>query len=137
MLRFLCAADILGMQRAVAVWLKCREYSTSRGPPPCQRASWTERPSCRGRWGKKRQASLKKLQQQGNSGTEASHGQSRHGYYEKKKKRLHSCFSPTDMLLEAELVQQEVLKPDTNLIVVHTQCILTVRPNKVEIIGFS
>ena len=50
---------------------------------------------------------------------------------------LHSCFSPTDMLLEAELVQQEVLKSDTNLIGVHTQCILTVRPNKAEIIGFS
>lgn len=64
MLRFLRAADILGKRCAVAVWLKCREYSTSRGPPPCQRASWIERPSCGGRW-KKRQASLKKAKTAG------------------------------------------------------------------------
>lgn len=39
---------------------------------------------------KERQASLKKLEQQGNSGTEASHGQSRHGYYEKERKKIKS-----------------------------------------------
>ncbi len=135
MLRFLHAAGILGKQRAVAVWLKCREYSTSRDPPPCQRASWTERPSCGGRW-KKRQASLKKLKQQGNSGTEASHGQSRHGYH---KKRLNSCFSHTEMLLEAELGTAGSVKAcaDTNLTVIHTQCIFTVSSNKLEITGFS
>lgn len=67
MLRLLCAADILGKQHAAAVWLECKEYCTSRGPPPYQRASWAEKPSCGGRW-KKRQASFKKLKQQGGKG---------------------------------------------------------------------
>lgn len=60
------------------------EYYTSRGPPPYQRASWAEKPSCGGRW-KKRQASFKKLKQQGDSGTETSHGQSRHAYDKKQR----------------------------------------------------
>ena len=45
----------IGRQRDIEIYIetkieseRARKYSTSRDLPPCQRASWTERPSCGG-----------------------------------------------------------------------------------------
>lgn len=99
-----------------------REYSTSRGRPPCQTASWTERPSCGGRWGKKkRQASLKKLKQQGNKSGWRRVGVGPHTVTRNKQNRSRTAASVTRRWCQRWCQRQRSV--DRNLTVVHTKCI--------------
>lgn len=114
----------------VSVVCVCREYSTSRGRPPCQRASWTERPSCRGGGGKKETSKFKNE----SSDSRETAGR-RPGTLSGNRgtiKRLNSCFR--------HVVKRQSGKcccSHTHLIFFHTQCILTVRSNRPENIGSS
>lgn len=79
-----------------------REYSTSRGRPPCQTASWTERPSCGGRWEKKETGKFKEAETAGKQvGPEQSQGRSTR-LLETKTKRGRTAAMMSAMMSEAE-----------------------------------